>query len=67
MISNAETNEIFSGLRKAAIAIVTLGDEVAAEVFRYLNAPADDRSCSVAPQQHFRRRHADGLTARRPR
>ena len=37
MISNAETNEIFSGLRKAAIAIVTLGDEVAAEVFRYLN------------------------------
>ena len=37
MISNADTNEIFSGLRKAAIAIVTLGDEVAAEVFRYLN------------------------------
>ena len=37
MISNAESNEIFSGLRKAAIAIVTLGDEVAAEVFRYLN------------------------------
>ncbi len=37
MISNAETNEIFSGLRKAAIAIVTLGNEVAAEVFRYLN------------------------------
>ena len=37
MISNAETNEIFSGLRKAAIAIVTLGDDVAAEVFRYLN------------------------------
>ena len=37
MISNADTNEIFSGLRKAAIAIVTLGDEVAAEVFRFLN------------------------------
>ena len=37
MISNADTTEIFSGLRKAAIAIVTLGDDVAAEVFRYLN------------------------------
>jgi flagellar motor switch protein FliG len=38
MISNAENqNEIFSGLRKAAIAIVTLGDEVAAEVFRFLD------------------------------
>ena len=37
MISNAENvNEVFSGLRKAAIAIVTLGDDVAADVFRYL-------------------------------
>ena len=37
MISNAENvNEVFSGLRKAAIAIVTLGDDVAAGVFRYL-------------------------------
>ena len=37
MISNAENpNEVFTGLRKAAIAIVTLGDDVAAEVFRYL-------------------------------
>lgn len=37
MISNAENpNEVFTGIRKAAIAIVTLGDEVAAEVFRFL-------------------------------
>ena len=37
MISNAENvNEVFSGLRKAAIAIVTLGDDVAADVFRFL-------------------------------
>ena len=37
MISNAENqNEVFTGIRKAAIAVVTLGDEVAAEVFRFL-------------------------------
>ena len=37
MISNTENpNEVFSGIRKAAIAIVTLGDEVAAEIFRFL-------------------------------
>lgn len=37
MISNAENpNEVFAGIRKAAIAIVTLGDEVAAEIFRFL-------------------------------
>ena len=37
MISNAENvNEVFPGLRKAAIAIVTLGDDVAADVFRFL-------------------------------
>ena len=37
MISNTENpNEVFPGVRKAAIAVVTLGDEVAAEVFRYL-------------------------------
>ncbi len=37
MISNTENpNEVFTGIRKAAIAIVTLGDEVAAEVFRFL-------------------------------
>ena len=38
MISNSENeNVIFSGLRKAAIAMVTLGDDVAADVFKYLN------------------------------
>lgn len=38
MISNTENpNEVFSGLKKAAIAIVTLGDEVAAGIFRFLN------------------------------
>ena len=37
MISNTENpNEVFAGIRKAAIAIVTLGDEVAAEIFRFL-------------------------------
>ena len=36
-ISNTENeNQILSGLRKAAIAIVALGDEVATEVFRLL-------------------------------
>ncbi|MBI1356853.1 MAG: flagellar motor switch protein FliG [Acidobacteria bacterium] len=37
MISNAENeNMVLSGLRKAAIAMVTLGDEVASRVFPYL-------------------------------
>ena len=37
MISNAEnTNEVFSGIRKAAITIVALGDDVAADLFRLL-------------------------------
>ena len=37
MISNADSkNAIFSGLKKAAIAMVTLGDDVAAKVFPYL-------------------------------
>ncbi len=36
-ISNAENeNQVLSGLRKAAIAVVALGDEVATEVFRLL-------------------------------
>ncbi len=36
-ISNAENeNLILSGMRKAAIAIVALGDDVATEVFRLL-------------------------------
>ncbi len=36
-ISNAENeNIILSGMRKAAIAIVALGDDVATEVFRLL-------------------------------
>jgi len=39
MISNQEkvTERLQSGLRKAAVIVVTLGDEVAAEVFRELN------------------------------
>lgn len=37
MISNADNkNEIFSGLKKAAVAIVTLGDDVAAKVLPHL-------------------------------
>jgi flagellar motor switch protein FliG len=37
MISNAEnTNEVFSGIRKAAITVVALGDDVAADLFRLL-------------------------------
>ncbi len=38
MISNAENEHVvFTGLRKAAIAIVALGDDVAAEIFRLLD------------------------------
>ena len=38
MISNATNeNEVFTGLRKAAITMVALGDDVAAEIFRQLN------------------------------
>lgn len=37
MISNSENeNQILPGLRKAAIAMVSLGDDVAARVFKYL-------------------------------
>ncbi len=37
MISNADNeNEIFAGLKKAAITMVTLGDDVAAKVFPFL-------------------------------
>lgn len=40
MISNAgHENEVFTGIRKAAIAVVALGDDVAAEVFRQLSEP----------------------------
>jgi flagellar motor switch protein FliG len=40
MISNSDNqNEVFTGIRKAAITMVALGDDVAAEVFRQLSEP----------------------------
>ena len=38
MISNSENeNQVFSGLTKAAIAVVTLGDEAASVIFQFLS------------------------------
>jgi len=38
MISNSENeNQVFSGITKAAIAVVTLGDEAASGIFQYLS------------------------------
>ncbi len=44
MISNTENkNEIFTGLKKAAIAMVTLGDDVASRIFPFLTEEEIER------------------------